>query len=450
MSSSSSTTRGPIETAKASKRTATTGNGKPLTWKETRWTGVAMATPLTKDDVHNAVDGRRYLERHLLLCPAGEPITLSTLTTALHQISATTGIGNHAANSVRAAAFLVEEMEENSISEVVREAGLNQVNELAQDMKSLIDDAKEKISAHALEKANEIAPIAQPSSNLPQPTTSESSPSPPICRPYAEALINPPPHANLKLAAREGIRARQIMLEGIDPTTTIGQMDGAQLKVELNKILGEAGLEGKGIRSAIPQKNKGILIKVESDQALSWIHKKENKFNFCVEVGPDVVFKPRPHIVIAFNAPLTVDPDNKAHIKEICEANHLDSEAIAAIRWVKPIARRNPEQKSAHLFVLFTDPSSANRIIADGLTICNKKIRTEKVKKELTCCLKCQGWNHHAYECIAVNDICGNCAETHWTSKCPHPHQWHCASCKTDDHASWSRNCYVYLKKVSD
>ena len=315
-----------------------TGNGRPLTRNETKRTGVATAAPLTKDDVHNVIDGRRYLERHLLLWPAGEPITLSTLAAALHQISATTGIGNHAANSVRAAALLVEEMEENSISEVVREAVLTQVNELAQDMKSLIDDAKEKISAHALEKANEIVSVVRPPS-YPQQTISGPSPSPPIHRPYAEALINPPPHANPKLAAREGIRARQIMLEGIDPTTTIGQMNGAQIKIELNKILGEAGLEGKGIRSAIPQKNKGILIEMESDQALSWIHEKENKLKFCVEVGPDVVFKPRPHIIITFNTPLTVDPDNMAHIKEICEANHLDSEAIAAIRWVKPIAR---------------------------------------------------------------------------------------------------------------
>ena len=200
------------------------------------------------------------------------------------------------------------------------------------------------------------------------------------------------------------------MLEGLDPTTKIGQMNGTQLKSELNKILKEAGLEGKGIRSATLQKNKGVLIEMETDEALNWVHKTENKVTFCIEIGPDVIFKPRPHVVIAFNAPLTIDPTNEDHLKEICEANHLDTDSTVAICWVKPIARRNPEQKSAHLFVSFTNPSSANRIIADGLTICNKKIRAEKAKKEPTRCLKCQGWNHYAYECTSQDDICGNCA----------------------------------------
>ena len=85
---------------------------------------------------------------------------LPTLAAVLHQISATTGIGNHTANSVWAAAYLVEAMEENSISEVVREAVLNQVNELAQDMKSLIDDAKEKINAHASKSPQHPSPLS--------------------------------------------------------------------------------------------------------------------------------------------------------------------------------------------------------------------------------------------------------------------------------------------------
>jgi hypothetical protein len=64
---------------------------------------------------------------------------------------------------------------------------------------------------------------------------------------YTESLIHPPPHANPRLAAREGIRARQIMLEGIDQDSKLSHLDGTQLKTEFNKILGAAGLIGKGI-----------------------------------------------------------------------------------------------------------------------------------------------------------------------------------------------------------
>jgi hypothetical protein len=35
-------------------------------------------------------------------------------------------------------------------------------------------------------------------------------------RSYANALINPPPHADPRLAARAGIKARQFMFEGLD------------------------------------------------------------------------------------------------------------------------------------------------------------------------------------------------------------------------------------------
>ena len=240
------------------------------------------------------------------------------------------------------------------------------------------------------------------------------------------------------------------MLEGIDQNSLIGKMDGSQLKAEFNKILGEIGWKGKGIRSAIIQKNKGVLIELETDEAFRWINKRENKFSFSVEIGPDVVFKPRSHTIIAFNVPLTIDPDNESHRKEICDANHLEEEAISLIRWVKPVARRTPEQKSAHLFISFTDPSHANRALSNGISICNKKIQTEKVKKEPTRCLKCQGWNHFAYECNSLSDKCGNCALNHRTSQCPAPHHHRCVSCNTDDHASWSRRCPVYLKKVSD
>ena len=70
----------------------------------------------------------RYLEKYLWLCPEGQPITTATLATCLHQVSEITGSGGNTsrmmANAVRAAAFLAEEIEENAISEVIREAVL--------------------------------------------------------------------------------------------------------------------------------------------------------------------------------------------------------------------------------------------------------------------------------------------------------------------------------------
>ena len=131
------------------------------------------------------------------------------------------------------------------ISEVVRDAMLAQVNELTQDMKALVDDAKKKINKHAQLQKNKSDQSSPPITTMPG-LNQKTQASQAHCS-YADTLINPPPHTDPKLAAREGIYARQIMLEGINQNSTISKMDSSQLKTELNRIISEVGWKGKGI-----------------------------------------------------------------------------------------------------------------------------------------------------------------------------------------------------------
>jgi len=121
-----------------------------------------------------------------------------------------------------------------------------------------------------------------------------------------------------------------------------------------------------------------------------------------------------------------------------------------AMRWIKPVQRRAPGQKTAHLILSLTDVTTANRAIANGLLICNRRTRIEKIKKEPTRCLKCHGWNHYANKCVSLTDVCGNCAERHRTSQCTQPQLTCCVSCDMDSHASWSRECPTFLRKVDE
>jgi len=311
---------------KATETTTRKGNmGQPAMRWETKKNGNTITPTLLKDDVHNTIDARCFLEQTLLLCPAGEPPTITSISYCLHQVSKMAGLTNHAANAVRAAAFMVEEMEENTVNEMVREAMNSQINELAKDMKSLVEDAKDKISIHAKEILNELTPVSF------SPNRSHVPENPPKEKSYAQALINPPSHANPKLTAREGIHARQIMLEGIDPTSKIGLMSRTEMKGEFNKILKEHRLEGKGIRSVTLQKNKGVLVEMENDEALKWISKTENLLTFRIEIGPDVVVRPWPHTVIAFNVPLTFEPENYRHKGELCKVNNIKQGKITMI-----------------------------------------------------------------------------------------------------------------------
>ena len=93
-------------------------------------------------------------------CPPGELATNASLVTCLHQVSKMSGVSRLASNAIRSVAFLLEEMEETTINEMVRDVVISQLNELTLDMKFLITDVKEKIDTH-------IKPIQ---TQLPPPT----------------------------------------------------------------------------------------------------------------------------------------------------------------------------------------------------------------------------------------------------------------------------------------
>ena len=120
------------------------------------------------------------------------------------------------------------------------------------------------------------------------------------------------------------------------------------------------------------------------------------------------------------------------------------------MRWAKPIHRRNPEQRTAHLILTFSNADAANRAITNGLYICGRRCHVERVKREPTRCLKCQGWNHFAKECVEEDDKCGNCTKNHRTGDCPTPDARSCVLCKTNGHANWSRECPAFIRKLND
>jgi hypothetical protein len=194
----------------------------------------------------------------------------------------------------------------------------------------------------------------------------------------------------------------------------------------------------------------GLLIEMDNDRAANWMKNTKNAENFCKTIGPNAKFKIKTYSLITYNVPISMDPDNNAHIEEIQEVNQLERGTIKWARWVKPITRRSRGQRSAHLIPSFTDTSAANHVLVSGLTICHHRIRIDKVKKEPIHCLKCQKWNHYARECPAEHNTCSNCAGPHRSAQCQDPSKRRCISCDTDNHASWSRECGTFLRKVNE
>ena len=194
-------------------------------------------------DIKDSNEGRKYLEKYSLLCPPGEPPSHTTLATCLHQISAMLGVPKPVINAIRSVAFLLDELEETQINMTVKEAFDSQITEFTSDMQMLIQDAKEKIDIHikaAEERLTQLNTPPTPPGNQPAPTSHSRS--------YASVLVNPPAHANPRIAAREGIKARQFAVEGIKDSK-FSHLDNLQLKAELNKIFRDLDLPAGGLRS---------------------------------------------------------------------------------------------------------------------------------------------------------------------------------------------------------
>ena len=120
---------------------------KPNTRAELRANG-EFSINEDQQDINDVTEGRRFLEKHLLLCPPGEPPTHTSLATCLYQVSAMTGVTKPVLNAIRSIAFMLEEMEETQISTTVKEALDSQIDAFTLDMKTLIEDAKEKLDGH--------------------------------------------------------------------------------------------------------------------------------------------------------------------------------------------------------------------------------------------------------------------------------------------------------------
>ena len=413
----------------------------------------SVTTPEDLQEIKDADDGRKYLEKFSLLCPPGEPVTNTALATCLHQISIMAGLPKRAANAVRAAALMLEEIEVSAVNDTIREAFNSHLTEYTSDMQLLVDDVNTKIDNHLKEameqftKATSELTLSRPVKPIGDDTRTGPNAAGTT---YASALINPPPYANPRLAAKESIKARQFLLMGIKESP-FGQLDPQKLKAEFNKHLKSLNNDEGKIRSVVMQKDGNTLIEVDSDALAKWFADEFNKVEFSSVFGDEVKFKSRAYNVLALNVPVNLIPELEEHREEINETNGWARNTVTSIRWAKPLGRRSANQRSAHLILTFTNPESANRAISNGITICNRKCRTERLRREPLRCLKCQGWNHMARDCIEPKDKCSNCAENHRSEECGQLKTiTRCVSCKSNDHASWSRECPTFLRKVEE
>ena len=202
------------------------------------------------------------------------------------------------------------------------------------------------------------------------------------------------------------------------------------------------------IHVARTRKN-GILINFSTKEAAAWLRHPDASHMFTAHFITGSTVIPRHYAILVPRVPTTFDPDEDAHIREVEEANGLEKNVITKARWIKPVYRRKPDQRVAHLSLMFTDPSVANSCIRVGITICNANLYPVKLKQEPAQCMKCRGWGHYANDCKNINSTCGTCGGEHRTGDCTEAGKKFCVSCKSDTHSSWDRNCPEFIKRCA-
>ena len=196
-------------------------------------------------------------------------------------------------------------------------------------------------------------------------------------------------------------------------------------------------------------RKNAIIINFFTKDAATWLKRPEVSKKFAASFIAGAEIKPRQYPLLMPRIPITFDPGNPEHLREVEEANLLDKFSIAKARWIKPPYRRSPGQKAAHASFLFNDVTAANTCIKDGMIIFNSKAYPSRLKQEPTQCMKCRGWGHYANDCNAQKNTCGTCGGEHRSHECNEPEKRYCTSCKTSAHASWDRNCPEFVKRCN-
>ena len=201
--------------------------------------------------------------------------------------------------------------------------------------------------------------------------------------------------------------------------------------------------------AVLKTRGDALLLTFNSKDACGWVRRADNISTFTETFAKNSFVRQRRYNLVVPRVPLTFNPEDPKHLRELEEANGLAKYSLYKAKWIKPVERRRPDQLFAYLMLTALDVEAANAIIRDGLFICSARVRPTKQKQEPMQCMKCRKWGHFAAACTAEEDTCGSCGEAHRTAACTASGKVHCVSCKEDSHPSRDRRCPEFLRRCA-
>ena len=422
-------------------------------------------------------EARKILNAYHLL-PENAPCTAQTLACVLHTLAKTYKMPENVSRVINHVAELMHYADqqrsrsenENTLRDVVKDLQSNLSAEMDSKLLALekklnlpssaqkqlettakeLESAVESIKASTNDMGKSLAQVTNTNSQLECTATS-----------YKEALLKSneqqaqprnsdrPSQTDPRILRDVERKTRQILVDTSDPK--INDASNNEIKEKVTSAI-------KAITEPTPSKDTTILdvsklrkggftVIFKDKEVINWLQDIKVEFDFVTGIAPDATITKQVFPILAPRIPLTFDPTNGEHLREIEECNNFPTGTIEKARWIKLANRRAPGQMAAHAILTIKDISTANTCIRDGISICGLRVRPSRLKHEPMQCMKCRRWGHFAGSCIAPKDTCGTCGGDHRTNECNSRDRLSCVSCKSNEHASWDRDCPEFRRR---
>ena len=432
---------------------------------------------LQPEQPNKYIEARKFLNAHRLLTESA-PCTVQTLANVLKALAETYKMPENVAKALSHVSEALQHTEQNSrdsqrtetLPELIKELQNNLSAEMDSKLNALekkltlpsaaqeqmtnaakeIGQAADNIKASINDMGNTIAQVTDTSSQLANTATN-----------YKDALLmsreqNPQPRyaenptqTDPKIIRDLDRKARQILIDTLDPKITGASL--ADIKEKVSTAIAQITNPPQPKDTTILEINKlrkgGFTILFKDKEVIAWLQDAGVEFEFTSGISPDASIVKRTYSMLIPRIPLSFDPSNDDHLREIEECNSIPAGTITKARWIKPAYRRSAEQRAAHAIFTLNDVHVTNKFIRDGIKVCGLHIRPSRLKQEPMQCMKCRRWGHFAHACTASVDTCGTCGEERRTSECSNKDKTYCVSCKSNSHASWDRECPEFRRR---
>ena len=207
----------------------------------------------------------------------------------------------------------------------------------ATDFSDKLEEAANNLNALATGLEAKITKVTDSTTQLANTATS-----------YRDALLNKTPRTQTQagagspdpaLNAAASREARQVLVQLTETdVNALSQETILEKATEaLKNIRDPPPLEGTMIMEVTKLKKGAVLLLFNSKKAVNWILHPDVEIEFTVGFIPGATLKPRQFALLVPRAPLTFDPDNDIHLREIEKANGLNGNAITKAKWIKPV-----------------------------------------------------------------------------------------------------------------